>query len=176
MTKARQESSVSYAGVKRGFSRGGADGTKAERLARVREAALARTRLQVAPPPQVTAAPAEATVVPEIATAPEPSPIIVTRGEIDIGEAFLRRAVRQSPGISVFDALRQIESSDLRLLCGRVAGAMVQVAKAGRTMAELASIEVVREKTPDGTRELFKCNYLPESPGQALLREFSRGS
>jgi hypothetical protein len=104
--------------------------------------------------------------------------IIIDRGEIEIGEAFLRDARKSASirGVSIHQVVAEMEIPYKKLLSIRVAGAEILAERAGRKMEDLDSIDVIKEKAPDGTtRELLKCNYAPEHSGQSFLRELRKG-
>ena len=108
------------------------------------------------------------------------APITVTKGEIQLGQAFLRDA-RKTVAIrrvSLQQVVAEMEFPYKRLLCTRVGGAEILVARAGREMDDLESIEVVKEVGPDGiTREFLKCNFTPtpKNSGQVFLDGFRKG-
>jgi hypothetical protein len=161
----------------RGHGKGQRDGSKAYRMSRTREEALERREKTQAESPEPAAT--KVVVVPaEKATDPEA--ITVTKGEIQLGQAFLRDARKTVAirGVSLQQVVAEMEFPYKRLLCTRVGGAEILVARARREMDDLESIEVINEVGPDGiTRELLKCNFapIPKNSGQAFLDDFRKG-
>jgi hypothetical protein len=141
-------------------------------MERVRNEALVRNqRTKATLPPEEVAAPAETIVGPD-------APVTIAKGGIQLGQAFLRDARKSAVirGVSLQQVVAEMEFPYKRVLCTRVGGAEILVARAGREMDDLESIDVVREKSPDGIiRERLKCNFTPQTPGQIVLDEFRKG-
>jgi hypothetical protein len=160
----------------KGHGGGRGDGNKAHRLARTREAALERGETIQAVNPEPTVPPEVVVAPAEIATDPD-APITITRGGIELGQAFLRKARKEATlrKVRVQQVIAAMEDPYIKTLCIRVGGAGILVERAGRKMEDLESVDVLRKKAPDGTiRELLRCNYSPENSGQSFLDEFRK--